>query len=65
MPNVLNVWTTTDGGQEPLEVANVVADFIDAAERSLDFAHYDFHLSPEPAAVVSAAVRRRPSRTES
>jgi phosphatidylserine/phosphatidylglycerophosphate/cardiolipin synthase-like enzyme len=62
MPSVLNVWTTTDGGQNTLEVAGVVADFIDAAERSLDFAHYDFHLSPEPAGVVSAAVRNAVAR---
>lgn len=54
---VLDVRTLTDGGQRPLDVAREVADFVGAAERSLDFAHYDFHLSPEPAEIVSAAVR--------
>jgi hypothetical protein len=62
MPCVFEVWTTTDGGQQPLEVAHVVADFIGAAEHSLDFAHYDFHLSPEPAAVVATAVRDAAAR---
>jgi phosphatidylserine/phosphatidylglycerophosphate/cardiolipin synthase-like enzyme len=54
---VLDVWTLTDGGQRPVDVAQRVATFVDAAERSLDFAHYDFHLSPEPAEVVGTAIR--------
>jgi hypothetical protein len=41
MPGVLEVQTFTDGGQRPLDVAQQIADFITAAERSLDFAHYD------------------------
>jgi phosphatidylserine/phosphatidylglycerophosphate/cardiolipin synthase-like enzyme len=57
MPPVLAVRTLTDGGQRPLDVARDVADFVGAAERSLDFAHYDFHLSPEPADVVGTAIR--------
>ena len=39
-----------------------VAGFISAAERSLDLAHYDFHLSPEPAAVVGTAIREAKAR---
>jgi phosphatidylserine/phosphatidylglycerophosphate/cardiolipin synthase-like enzyme len=59
---VLDVSTLTDGGQQPLEVAHWIADFIAQAERSLDFAHYDFHLAPETAAVVAEAVTRAAAR---
>ncbi len=59
---MLDVWTQTDGGQQTLDVARRVADFISAAERSLDFAHYDFHLTPEPAAVVGTAIREAEAR---
>jgi phosphatidylserine/phosphatidylglycerophosphate/cardiolipin synthase-like enzyme len=59
---VLDVRTFTDGGQRPVDVARQVAQFIEAAERSLDFAHYDFHLSPEPAEVVGDAVRAAAAR---
>ena len=62
MPRVLEVRTHTAGSQRPLDVARQVADFISAAERSLDFAHYDFHLSPEPAAVVGTAIREAAAR---
>jgi phosphatidylserine/phosphatidylglycerophosphate/cardiolipin synthase-like enzyme len=61
-PPVLDVWTLTDGGQTPLDVAGKVADFVDAARRSLDFAHYDFHLSAEPAAVIASAIRGAAAR---
>jgi phosphatidylserine/phosphatidylglycerophosphate/cardiolipin synthase-like enzyme len=59
---VLDVWTLTDGGQRPLDVARRVAEFVGGATRSLDFAHYDFHLSPEPAAVVGTAIREAAKR---
>jgi phosphatidylserine/phosphatidylglycerophosphate/cardiolipin synthase-like enzyme len=62
MPLMLDVRTLTDGGQRPLDVARQVADFVGAAERSLDFAHYDFHLSREPAAVVTRAIREAAER---
>jgi phosphatidylserine/phosphatidylglycerophosphate/cardiolipin synthase-like enzyme len=62
MPPVLEVRTHTPGGQRPLDVARQVVDFISASERSLDFAHYDFHLSPEPAALVGTAIREASSR---
>jgi phosphatidylserine/phosphatidylglycerophosphate/cardiolipin synthase-like enzyme len=54
---VLEVQTLTDGGQRSVDVARQIADFVGAAERSLDFAHYDFHLSAEPAAIVGGAIR--------
>jgi phosphatidylserine/phosphatidylglycerophosphate/cardiolipin synthase-like enzyme len=62
IPAVLDVRTLTDGGQQPLDVARDVAGFVEAAERSLDFAHYDFHLSPEPADVVRTAIRAAAAR---
>jgi phosphatidylserine/phosphatidylglycerophosphate/cardiolipin synthase-like enzyme len=62
MPHVLDVWTLTDGGQRPLDVAGRVAEFVDGATRSLDFAHYDFHLGPEPAALVGTAIREAAKR---
>ena len=59
---MLNVRMLTDGGQEPLEIAHVVAEFVGAAKTSLDFAHYDFHLGEETAAVVSGAIREASAR---
>jgi phosphatidylserine/phosphatidylglycerophosphate/cardiolipin synthase-like enzyme len=54
---VLEVRTLTDGGQKPLEIAQLVAEFVSDARTSLDFAHYDFHLSGETAAVVGDAIK--------
>lgn len=48
--------TLTDGGQPATEVARWIADFVGAAERTLDLAHYDFHLAPESAAIVGGAI---------
>ncbi|HEV3477947.1 MAG TPA: phosphatidylserine/phosphatidylglycerophosphate/cardiolipin synthase family protein [Gaiellaceae bacterium] len=59
---MIEVRTLTDGGQGPLDVAQEVVDFIGSARRSLDFAHYDFHLSPEPAAMVAAAIHGATAR---
>jgi phosphatidylserine/phosphatidylglycerophosphate/cardiolipin synthase-like enzyme len=56
MPGVLEVTTHSDGGQSALDVAEQIAGFVRAAQRSLDFAQYDFHLSPETAAIVGGAI---------
>src|SRR5919109_3147022 len=61
-PRMLEVRTLTDGGQRPLDVARQVAEFVAAAQLSLDFAHYDFHLGPETAAVVTTAIRDAAAR---
>ncbi|MDQ2983869.1 MAG: phosphatidylserine/phosphatidylglycerophosphate/cardiolipin synthase family protein [Actinomycetota bacterium] len=53
----LNVRTLTDGGQQPLEVAQLLADWLGAARRSLDLAQYDFHLAPETVALVGGAIK--------
>jgi len=58
----IQIRTLTDGGQQPLDVAQLVAEFVDGAARSLDLAHYDFHLGPDTAVVVGDAIRRAAAR---
>ncbi|MDQ3865897.1 MAG: phospholipase D-like domain-containing protein [Actinomycetota bacterium] len=53
---MIDVRTLTDGGQSAADVAAAIAAFIDEASRTLDLAHYDFHLSPDRAAVVGGAI---------
>jgi len=52
----LEVHTLTDGGQQPADVAALLATFVAAAERTLDIAIYDFKLSPAVAAPIVEAV---------
>jgi phosphatidylserine/phosphatidylglycerophosphate/cardiolipin synthase-like enzyme len=59
---MLEIETLTDGGQQPLNVAQRVADFVGGAEQSLDVAQYDFHLASDTAAVVGGAIRRAAGR---
>src|SRR5262249_21033961 len=40
------VTTLTDGGQDPVTVAQALHDFLAATTTSLDLALYDFHLDP-------------------
>jgi phosphatidylserine/phosphatidylglycerophosphate/cardiolipin synthase-like enzyme len=54
---VLEIRTLRDGGQTSAEVAEDVAAFLRAAQRSLDLAQYDFHLVEETAAIVGGALR--------
>ncbi len=42
----MNVTTLTDGGQEPLTIAQALRDFLAAARTSLDLALYDLKLGP-------------------
>jgi phosphatidylserine/phosphatidylglycerophosphate/cardiolipin synthase-like enzyme len=53
---VLEVRTLTDGGQPALEVAEQLAGFLAAAQRSLDIAVYDFDLEQETARHVAEAL---------
>jgi phosphatidylserine/phosphatidylglycerophosphate/cardiolipin synthase-like enzyme len=62
MSERIEIRTLTDGGQQPAEIAHVVAAFIDAAERTLDFAQYDFKLGAETAEIVGNAIRRAAAR---
>ena len=54
MSERIQIRTLTDGGQQPGEIARLVSEFVDGAERSLDLAHYDFALGEQ-----NAARRRR------
>ena len=53
---MIEVRTLTDGGQPARAVAEEIAAFLGEARRSLDLAHYDFHLGPETAELVGAAL---------
>ncbi len=57
MSSSIRIRTLTDGGQQPSEIAHDVAEFLDAAQRSLDLAQYDFHLREDTASVVGGALR--------
>jgi phosphatidylserine/phosphatidylglycerophosphate/cardiolipin synthase-like enzyme len=59
---MLEVRTLTDGGQRADEVMGWITDFIGAAKRSLDFAHYDLNLGPDCAEPLRAAVRAAADR---
>jgi phosphatidylserine/phosphatidylglycerophosphate/cardiolipin synthase-like enzyme len=43
---MIAVTTLTDGGQQPVEIAQALHDFLAAAQTSLDLALYDFKLEP-------------------
>jgi phosphatidylserine/phosphatidylglycerophosphate/cardiolipin synthase-like enzyme len=48
--------TLTDGGQQPVEIARAVAEFLDRAEQSLDLALYDLDLGPDTEGLVIDAL---------
>ena len=50
---MIEAHTLTDGGQTALEVAQRLAGFLQAAERSLDLALYDFDLEQPTAKIVA------------
>jgi phosphatidylserine/phosphatidylglycerophosphate/cardiolipin synthase-like enzyme len=54
---VIEIRTLRDGGQRAEDVANWIAQFIGEAKRTLDLAHYDFHLKPETASIVGGVIR--------
>jgi phosphatidylserine/phosphatidylglycerophosphate/cardiolipin synthase-like enzyme len=62
MNDRIEIRTLTDGGQEPLEIARVVAEFIDGAQHTLDVAQYDFHLGDSTKQIVAAAFERAAAR---
>jgi phosphatidylserine/phosphatidylglycerophosphate/cardiolipin synthase-like enzyme len=59
---VIQLRTLTDGGQPAMEIARLLASFLERAEHSLDIALYDFRLGPETNELVRgtliAAARR-------
>jgi phosphatidylserine/phosphatidylglycerophosphate/cardiolipin synthase-like enzyme len=54
--------TLTDGGQEPIEIARLVAAFLGQARTSLDLALYDFDLGPDTETVVTDAIESAAAR---
>jgi phosphatidylserine/phosphatidylglycerophosphate/cardiolipin synthase-like enzyme len=62
MSDSIRIRTLTDGGQQPLEIARLVAEFLDGAQHSLDLAQYDFNLGPETREVVAGAIRDAAAR---
>ena len=61
-PAALVVRTLTDGGQQPMDIAEVVAAFIDASTRTLDLALYDIRLPSPTGDVVAGAIRAAAAR---
>jgi phosphatidylserine/phosphatidylglycerophosphate/cardiolipin synthase-like enzyme len=59
---VIEIRTLHDGGQRAEDVASWIAQFVGEAERTLDLAHYDFHLKPETASIVGEAIRAAAAR---
>jgi phosphatidylserine/phosphatidylglycerophosphate/cardiolipin synthase-like enzyme len=57
MSERIEIRTLTDGGQQPADIARVVAAFLDAAERTLDIAQYDFNLADEACEIVTESLR--------
>ncbi len=58
----LTVRTLTDGGQEPLEIARLIADWLGAARRTLELAQYDFNLGPDTREVLAGAIQAAAAR---
>jgi phosphatidylserine/phosphatidylglycerophosphate/cardiolipin synthase-like enzyme len=54
---MIELRTFRAGGRTAAEVAEQIAEFLATARRSLDLAHYDFHLGPEAAEIVGGAIR--------
>jgi phosphatidylserine/phosphatidylglycerophosphate/cardiolipin synthase-like enzyme len=52
----VEVRTLTDGGQQAVDVARALAEFVGTAERTLEIAIYDFHLPPELHEIVAGAL---------
>jgi phosphatidylserine/phosphatidylglycerophosphate/cardiolipin synthase-like enzyme len=62
MSSSIRIRTLTDGGQQPLEIAQLVAEFLQGARRSLDLAQYDFNLGAETKEVVGGALKEAAGR---
>ena len=54
---MLDVRTFRDGGQSAVDVAREIASFLADARRSLELAHYDFHLGETTAPIVAGELR--------
>jgi phosphatidylserine/phosphatidylglycerophosphate/cardiolipin synthase-like enzyme len=56
MRSMIAARTLTDGGQQPVEIARVVAEFLAGATHSLDLALYDLDLGPATETIVLPAI---------
>src|SRR5260221_3282921 len=54
--SMITARTLNDGGQQPLEIANMLAAFLGAATKTLDIALYDFALGEATEPVVIGAI---------
>jgi phosphatidylserine/phosphatidylglycerophosphate/cardiolipin synthase-like enzyme len=54
---VIQLRTLVDGAQEPVEIAHLLAAFLERAERTLDIAIYDINLRDETETVVLDTLR--------
>ena len=55
MSALIEVHTLTDGGQAPLEVARMIAAFVEPARETLELALYDVRLEDETEEIVRSA----------
>jgi phosphatidylserine/phosphatidylglycerophosphate/cardiolipin synthase-like enzyme len=53
---VIEVHTLTDGGQTAVEIARIIAAFVDGAKETLELALYDIRLHDETADIVRGAL---------
>jgi phosphatidylserine/phosphatidylglycerophosphate/cardiolipin synthase-like enzyme len=53
---VITARTLTDGGQQPVEIAQLIAGYLGAATKTLDIALYDLMLGPETEPIVIGAL---------
>ncbi len=53
---MIELRTYRQGGQTAADVAETIAEYLSGARRTLDLAHYDFHLAPETAEIVGGAI---------
>jgi phosphatidylserine/phosphatidylglycerophosphate/cardiolipin synthase-like enzyme len=60
--SMITARTLTDGGQQPVEIAQLVAGYLGAATKSLDIALYDLMLGPETEPVVIGALEEAKKR---
>jgi phosphatidylserine/phosphatidylglycerophosphate/cardiolipin synthase-like enzyme len=54
---VIQIRALRDGGQSPLEIARLLASFLERAERTLDIAIYDINLADETETLVLGTLR--------
>ncbi len=59
---MISTRTLTDGGQQPVDIANLVAGFLGQAQHSLDIALYDLNLGPDTETIVVGAIESAAKR---